>query len=210
MTGVPLESSVPLTLCAVVACGVATGISTSLNFRYQRENYAWERKREEWCVSAHALSPLQSRRPPLPPSLPLALSLSSLSLGLFNISLWLRCRCLCSCLLRRDGRELENYPEGEKLEVVQLCVSQGVSERDATAVVETLAKYKTFFVDLMMAQELLLQYPRFNAAANGAAACLPLSLATAASPWHCPCSQVSPRLLSSSCRASTSRWSPSP
>jgi hypothetical protein len=51
--------------------------------------------------------------------------------------------------------------------VVSLCVKQGVSKPDATLVVETLFKYKPFFIDLMMTQELLLQKPRYSPVKNG-------------------------------------------
>ena len=54
---------------------------------------------------------------------------------------------------KREKWELENYPEGEKKEMIELYMARGVSEDDATLVIETLAKYKNFFLDLMMVEE---------------------------------------------------------
>ena len=60
---------------------------------------------------------------------------------------------------RREEWELENYPEGERREMVELYMDKGMSREDAENVIETLAKYKDFFVDIMMTQELGLQVP---------------------------------------------------
>lgn len=60
---------------------------------------------------------------------------------------------------RREEWELENYPEGEIKEMREIYEEKGVSPEDAKLVVETMAKYKDFFVDIMMAQELELQVP---------------------------------------------------
>ena len=60
---------------------------------------------------------------------------------------------------KREKWELENYPEGEKKEMIELYMARGVSEDDATLVIETLAKYKNFFLDLMMVEELGLMPP---------------------------------------------------
>ena len=43
--------------------------------------------------------------------------------------------------------------------MVELYTQQGMSHEDATLVVSTMAKYKEFFVDVMMTQELQLQVP---------------------------------------------------
>ena len=42
---------------------------------------------------------------------------------------------------QREEWELENFPQGEREEVIALCVSQGVAQPDATLVVDTLFKY---------------------------------------------------------------------
>ena len=60
---------------------------------------------------------------------------------------------------RREEWELENYPEGEMKEMVELYMLKGMSREDAETVITTMAKYKDFFVDVMMAQELELQVP---------------------------------------------------
>lgn len=59
----------------------------------------------------------------------------------------------------REEWELENYPEGEISEMVEIYEDKGMSHDDAVAVIETMAKYKDFFVDVMMTQELELQVP---------------------------------------------------
>jgi DNA damage-binding protein 1 len=58
---------------------------------------------------------------------------------------------------RREEWEMENYPEGEITEMIDIYKEKGMSHEDAKIVIETMSKYKEFFVDLMMAQELELQ-----------------------------------------------------
>lgn len=60
-------------------------------------------------------------------------------------------RCTC--------REFDNSPEGEIEEMVDLYVSKGMSREDAQVVIERMAKYRDFFVDVMMIEELELQVP---------------------------------------------------
>jgi VIT1/CCC1 family predicted Fe2+/Mn2+ transporter len=60
---------------------------------------------------------------------------------------------------RREEWELENYPEGEIREMVDFYMEKGMSRQDAEIVITTMAKYKDFFVDIMMTQELQLQVP---------------------------------------------------
>jgi len=60
---------------------------------------------------------------------------------------------------RRENWEMENYPEGEIREMIDIYESRGMSREDATKVIETMARYKDFFVDIMMAEELQLQVP---------------------------------------------------
>ena len=59
----------------------------------------------------------------------------------------------------RETWELENYPEGEKLEMVELYESRGMTRADATTVIHIFARYKTLFLDLMMKEELSLSSP---------------------------------------------------
>ena len=56
-------------------------------------------------------------------------------------------------------RELDNYPEGEVSEMIALFESRGMSHSDATEVITRMAKYKTFFLNLMMTEELALPVP---------------------------------------------------
>jgi DNA damage-binding protein 1 len=61
---------------------------------------------------------------------------------------------------RREEWELENYPEGEIQEMVDIYTERGMDREDAELVISTMAKYKEFFVDIMMNQELELQVPQ--------------------------------------------------
>lgn len=60
---------------------------------------------------------------------------------------------------RREEWELENFPEGEIKEMVELYMMKGMNREDAETVITTMAKYKDFFVNVMMTQELQLQVP---------------------------------------------------
>ena len=60
---------------------------------------------------------------------------------------------------KREKWELDNYPEGEKQEMVELYVKRGMTESDATSVIEVMSKYKNFFLDVMMVEELGLMPP---------------------------------------------------
>lgn len=60
---------------------------------------------------------------------------------------------------RRENWEMENYPEGEIREMIDIYEGRGLSREDATSVITTMAKYKDFFVDVMMAEELALRVP---------------------------------------------------
>lgn len=60
---------------------------------------------------------------------------------------------------RREEWEMDNYPEGEVREMIDIYKSRGMSHDDATLVIKTMSKYKDFFVDIMMQQELELQVP---------------------------------------------------
>lgn len=63
----------------------------------------------------------------------------------------------------RENWEMENYPEGEISEMIEIFRERGgMSQEDAESVVTTLAKYQDWFVDLMMTQELELQVPDRN------------------------------------------------
>jgi VIT1/CCC1 family predicted Fe2+/Mn2+ transporter len=59
----------------------------------------------------------------------------------------------------REMWEMENYPEGEIKEMIDIYEEKGMSQDDAKLVIETMAKYKDFFVDIMMVHELELSVP---------------------------------------------------
>lgn len=54
----------------------------------------------------------------------------------------------------RELWEVENYPEGEKRELIELYMNKGMSEEDATIITETLAKNEKAWIDVMMVEEL--------------------------------------------------------
>ena len=59
----------------------------------------------------------------------------------------------------REAWEMDNYPDGEIREMEDLYIEKGMEREDAEAVVKIMAKYKDFFVDVMMAEELELKVP---------------------------------------------------
>ena len=59
----------------------------------------------------------------------------------------------------REKWELDNYPEGEKQEMVELYVKRGMTPADAESVIGVMSKYKNFFLDVMMVEELGLMPP---------------------------------------------------
>jgi len=62
----------------------------------------------------------------------------------------------------RESWELENHPEGEVAEMIELFEQRGMSRDDAEVVITRMAKYKTFFIDIMMREELSLPVPDEN------------------------------------------------
>ena len=62
----------------------------------------------------------------------------------------------------RESWEMENFPEGEIAEMIDIYKQRGMAQEDAELVIKTMAKYKDFFVDVMMTQELELQVPEEN------------------------------------------------
>lgn len=67
--------------------------------------------------------------------------------------------------LEREKWELENYPEGEMVEMIELFQRRGMSREDAEEVIVRMAKYKNFFINLMMTEELALPLPADDEAA---------------------------------------------
>lgn len=62
---------------------------------------------------------------------------------------------------KREIWELENYPEGERAEMVDILVTKGFDHGDAKEIIDIMSqeKHKEFFVDYMMVEELGLQVP---------------------------------------------------
>ncbi len=50
----------------------------------------------------------------------------------------------------RENWEINNYIEGEKLEMVELWTSRGLDKNTATEVIEKISKHPAFFADIMM------------------------------------------------------------
>jgi len=59
----------------------------------------------------------------------------------------------------REAWEFDNYPEGEIKEMVEIYVERGVSQEDAESIIKTMAKYRDFFVDVMVKDELGMDPP---------------------------------------------------
>lgn len=59
----------------------------------------------------------------------------------------------------REKWELDNYPEGERAEMIDELVKRGLEQEDASTIVTTMAKKPDFFVDFMMTEELGLEIP---------------------------------------------------
>ena len=61
---------------------------------------------------------------------------------------------------KREIWEIQNFPEGEKIEMINLYVHEkGIDLHDAEQMVNILAKYPDFWADVMMNQELKLMPP---------------------------------------------------
>merc|ERR1719178_100389 len=62
----------------------------------------------------------------------------------------------------REQWEMDNFPDGERSEMVELFEAQGLNKVDATMVIDVMSKpeYSKFFVDLMMMAEIGLPDPR--------------------------------------------------
>jgi DNA damage-binding protein 1 len=60
----------------------------------------------------------------------------------------------------REAWELENYPRGEIMEMIDLFEQRGMAREDAEVVITRMAKYKEFFINLMMTEELSLPVHR--------------------------------------------------
>ncbi|GMH93895.1 hypothetical protein TL16_g12750 [Triparma laevis f. inornata] len=59
----------------------------------------------------------------------------------------------------REKWELENYPEGEYKEMIEIYEGKGLTSSDANAFVDIMKKYPDFFLDKMMVDELEVMPP---------------------------------------------------
>lgn len=55
---------------------------------------------------------------------------------------------------KREAWEVDNYPEGEKKELIEIYVEKGMKKADAIKTVDLIAKNKKTWVDIMMVEEL--------------------------------------------------------
>lgn len=67
--------------------------------------------------------------------------------------------CSVNLFCRRECWEFDNYPEGEIEEMIDLYENRGLPRDKAKVVIETMAKYRELFIDVMMTEELGLQVP---------------------------------------------------
>jgi VIT1/CCC1 family predicted Fe2+/Mn2+ transporter len=100
----------------------------------------------------------------LPPSVVLILGFSNIFADALSMGVgeFLSSKAENEWILSERGREeweLENYPAGEIQEMVDLYVKEGMEYDDAVLCINTMAKYKDFFVNHMMNMELQLQVP---------------------------------------------------
>jgi len=123
-------------------------------------------------ASTVIIAALSSINVPIPTLLSVAIGcLVALSAG-FGLRDFIRYRSDVRHYQRERSREkweLENFPDGERKEMVELYVSKGLREEDARKAIETMSKrgYEEFFVDLMMQQELMLKEPDGAPSING-------------------------------------------
>ncbi|MFH1174295.1 MAG: VIT1/CCC1 transporter family protein [archaeon] len=54
----------------------------------------------------------------------------------------------------REAWELDNYPQGERKEMVEIYMRKGVSKKDAELAVKALSKNRDAFINIMMVEEL--------------------------------------------------------
>jgi VIT1/CCC1 family predicted Fe2+/Mn2+ transporter len=54
----------------------------------------------------------------------------------------------------REGWEVDNYPEGERHEMVEIYMEKGLTREDANEIMNRLSKYKEAWLDVMMLEEL--------------------------------------------------------
>lgn len=63
---------------------------------------------------------------------------------------------------QREYWELENYPEGECREMVELYTENGIDVEDAKVIISRMSKYPGFFVNHMLVEELGMLPPKLD------------------------------------------------
>lgn len=95
---------------------------------------------------------------------------------------------------RREQWEFKNFKEGEVMEMINIFEDRGMSRADAELVVRKMSEYDSFFINMMITEELGLQLPDEDDAALikdsivmftsfAVCGCLPL-VVYLASPWR--------------------------
>ena len=54
----------------------------------------------------------------------------------------------------REKWEVENHPEGEKQELVEIYTAKGISDEEARTMVDIISKHEKAWIDIMMVEEL--------------------------------------------------------
>mmetsp|Transcript_40282 Transcript_40282/g.106133 ORF Transcript_40282/g.106133 Transcript_40282/m.106133 type:complete len:262 (-) Transcript_40282:482-1267(-) len=144
----------------VLADALSMSVGEYLSNRSYNKYVLKELERETWCRTAR-----RARGWRLHPHREICSTaavcgpLPTHAVGLSLSALRAHCRVLRATRWVPRRRELENYPEGEINEMIALFESRGMSHADAKEVITRMAKYKTFFLNIMMTEELALPVP---------------------------------------------------
>ena len=141
-------------------------VSATWKARSTRSNPRPRRRRS--AASTASSPPSPSWRAPSAPALApvavLAMGVSNVLADAMSMGVgeYLSSRSYNNYVLRekeREAWELENHPEGEIDEMVELFEQRGMGHDDAVEVIKRMSKYKEFFVNIMMTEELALPVP---------------------------------------------------
>ncbi|MFA5108264.1 MAG: VIT1/CCC1 transporter family protein [Candidatus Micrarchaeia archaeon] len=76
----------------------------------------------------------------------------------------------------REKWEADNYPDGEKREMVEIYEQKGIPKKDASSIMQILSRHKEAWVDVMMAEELELIKNNGSPAKNAAVTFISFSI----------------------------------